>query len=168
MASRKNTLDVGINSYIVTHNQNITRTTPCRYPLVRPVWGALIVPRDGQMTPPMTDPDLPRNIARRPPPPPPEAFETVEQALIWFTHAQSSGDAGAIARACSPLAVLRVIDRLWRQRVLVRDHLLVLAHYGRRGAAPRPANKREARAHTLWLEAVAVLETPLRNLGLLL
>ncbi len=126
------------------------------------------MPRDSvQANEPVISADLPRNIARRPPPPPPQPFATAEQALVWFTRAQAGGEIGAVPRACQPAAVLQQIDRLWRHRLLLRDHLLVLAHYGRRGAAPRPQVKREARACTLWSEAVAVLEAPLRQLGLL-
>ncbi len=135
------------------------------------------MPRDGAvlMQPPPTavddlthtvPGDVPHNVPRHPPPSPPVPFESADAAIIWFARVQAGGELGAIPRACPPLAVLRSIDRLWRQRVLLRDHLLVLAHYGRRGAPPLAAVRREMRAALLWDEAMNALSPALRALGL--
>lgn len=89
-------------------------------------------------------------------------FESTEEA--WFWVAPSAG-AGGPARPCEPEDLLRIVDRLYRQRLLIRDHLSVLAFYGRRRAAPDPRRRREQRAATLWGEAMAVLGPALRSRG---
>ena len=73
---------------------------------------------------------------------------------------------GKTARPCEPLDMLRVIDRLYRNRRLVVDHLRVLAHYGRRLMAPDPTRSKEARAFDLWREALSRIEPVLRGKGI--
>lgn len=116
----------------------------------------------------------------RPAHPPPAAlagttpFDSAEAAWFWFILANEARLAGARVRAgqglytrpCEPLDILRVTDRLHRQRRLLRDHLLVLAHYGRRQMAPDPHSRREARDHTLWREAFMALAPVLRAKGI--
>ena len=58
------------------------------------------------------------------------------------------------------------IDRLYRQRKLIRDHLHVLVHYGRRLMAPDPERRLEIRASSLWREALAFLDPVLRQKGI--
>ncbi len=101
-------------------------------------------------------------------------FGSTEEAWFWFVRAQEARAEGARftaglgedPRPCEPLDMLQVVDRLYRQRRLVRDHLLVLAHSGRRLAAPDPRRKREARAASLWGEAFARIDPVLRGKGI--
>ncbi|MEI8393483.1 MAG: hypothetical protein WCF85_02025 [Rhodospirillaceae bacterium] len=101
-------------------------------------------------------------------------FDCVEEAWFWFIQAQDARAAGArfvaglgsICRPCEPLDVLKVVDRLYRQRRLLRDHLHVLAHYGRRLMAPDPTRSREQRASSLWQEALALIGPVLRTKGI--
>lgn len=101
-------------------------------------------------------------------------FSTVEEAWFWFVQAHEARLSGArvraglgeVARPCEPVDVARVVDRLYRQRRLVRDHLHVLVHYGRRLLAPDPARRHEQRAATLWHEALERLDPVLRGKGI--
>ncbi|MBP7334926.1 hypothetical protein [Niveispirillum sp.] len=101
-------------------------------------------------------------------------FDSVEEAWFWFISAQEAKQAGArvkagqglIARPCEPSDILGVVDRLHRQRRLLRDHLLVLAHYGRRQMAPEADRRREMRDHGLWVEALSILAPVLRGKGI--
>lgn len=105
---------------------------------------------------------------------PAQPFVSAEAAWFWFVQAhlaqqagaRTVGGAGEVPRPCEPLDIFRVVDRLYRQRLLVRDHLAVLAHYGRRLMAPDPQRWREQRACGLWREALARIEEPLRGKGI--
>ncbi len=89
-------------------------------------------------------------------------FESAEEAWFWFILAQQARNEGArirsgaglVKRACEPIDILKILDRLYRNRILQRDHLLVLRHYGRRQIAPDPSYAKEARAHDLWMDAM--------------
>ncbi|WP_029009097.1 hypothetical protein [Azospirillum halopraeferens] len=101
-------------------------------------------------------------------------FGSAEEAWFWSVQAHDAKAEGArvvagrglVARPCEPDDVLRTVDRLYRQRRLVRDHLHVLVHYGRRLMAPDPARRLEQRASTLWREAFACLSPVLRDKGI--
>ena len=101
-------------------------------------------------------------------------FESTEEAWFWFVQAQEARSAGArivagrgtVPRPCEPLDMMREIDRLYRQRKLIRDHLHVLVHYGRRLMAPDPERRLEVRAADLWREALAFLDPVLREKGI--
>lgn len=101
-------------------------------------------------------------------------FASAEEAWFWFVQAHEARAAGArvvagrgtVSRPCEPVDMMRVVDRLYRQRRLVRDHLCILVHYGRRLAAPDPARDREARASDLWREAFACIAPVLRGKGI--
>lgn len=103
-----------------------------------------------------------------------EPFESAEEAWFWFIRAQQAINDGArpaagrglVARLCEPVDILRVLDRLYRQRRLVMDHLLVLRHYGRRYLPPDPQRVREVRAHSLWAEALERIEAVLERKGI--
>ncbi|MDQ2106706.1 hypothetical protein [Azospirillum isscasi] len=103
-----------------------------------------------------------------------EPFGSAEEAWFWSVQAQDAKAAGArivagrglVRRPCEPTDVLRAVDRLYRRRLLIRDHLHVLVHYGRRLMAPDPARHREQRAHTLWREAFEQLCPVLREKGI--
>ncbi len=101
-------------------------------------------------------------------------FESAEEAWFWFIQAQAARNDGArftmgsglIPRPCEPLDILKVVDRLYRNRRLLMDHLLVLRHYGRRMMAPDPRRIKEARAAKLWDEALERIEAPLIRKGI--
>lgn len=104
----------------------------------------------------------------------PIPFASAEDAWFWFVQAQEARQAGArfkaglgeTPRPCEPLDVLRAVDRLYRQRRLVRDHLAVLVHYGRRLMAPDPRRQAEQKAHLIWREALDTIDPVLRDKGI--
>lgn len=101
-------------------------------------------------------------------------FNSAEEAWFWFIAAQEARNDGArfssglglIARPCEPLDILKAVDRLYRCRRLLRDHLLVLRHYGRRRMPPDHRRVKEARACELWKEALQRLEDALERKGI--
>jgi hypothetical protein len=103
-----------------------------------------------------------------------EPFPTAEDAWFWFIQAWTArhdgarivAGAGAVPRPCEPIDVLRTLERLYRQRRLLRDHVAVLGHYGRRLLPPDPAHGAEARADALWREALDRLGMALKDKGI--
>lgn len=101
-------------------------------------------------------------------------FESAEEAWFWFIQAQAARNDGArfvsglghVQRPCEPLDILNVLNRLYRQRRLLMDHMHVLRHYGRRMLAPDGLRVKEMRAHTLWHEAMDKLEGVLEAKGI--
>ena len=104
-----------------------------------------------------------------------DLFDSAEQVWFWFIMAQQARNEGArftkgqglYNRPCEPLDVLNILDRLYRKRILLRDHLLVLRHYGRRLMPPDPYRVKEMRAHTIWGEAMERLEEVFINKGII-
>ncbi|MCB1650769.1 MAG: hypothetical protein KDI46_01820, partial [Alphaproteobacteria bacterium] len=102
-------------------------------------------------------------------------FLSAEEAWFWFIAAQQARNDGArfvagqglCPRPCEPLDILKVLDRLYRQRRLLKDHLLVLRHYGRRHLAPDPRRIKEMRACTLWREALERIGAVLERKGII-
>jgi len=101
-------------------------------------------------------------------------FNDAEEAWFWFIAAQEartdgaqiSAGAGLYPRPCEPMDILKVLDRLYRQRRLIRDHLMVLRHYGKRRLPPDPYRIKEARAHSLWEQALERMEDVLVSKGI--
>lgn len=101
-------------------------------------------------------------------------FEDVEEAWFWFIQVQQAKSEGArlmagqalLPRPCDATDILKILDRLYRQRYLQRDHLLVLRHYGRRMLPPDPRRVKEGRAYRLWKEALERLEPVLIRKGI--
>jgi hypothetical protein len=101
-------------------------------------------------------------------------FDNAEDAWLWFILAQEARNEGArfsaglglIARPCEPADILNAIDRLYRNRRLVMDHILVLRHYGKRQLAPDPRRIKEVRAFALWKEALERIEPVLVRKGI--
>ncbi len=102
-------------------------------------------------------------------------FKDAEEAWFWFIAAQEARKDGArfvagqsvYPRPCEPLDILKVLDRLYRNRRLVRDHLLVLRHYGRRYMAPDERRAKEVRAFELWHEALERIGSVLEQKGII-
>jgi hypothetical protein len=103
-----------------------------------------------------------------------EPFENTTEAWFWFIKAQQARNEGAriqaglslTERPCEPSDILKILDRLYRQRMLLRDHLLVLRYYGRRQMVPDPYRVKEARAASIWKEAMNRLEPVLVRKGI--
>lgn len=101
-------------------------------------------------------------------------FDSVTDAWFWFILAQQARVEGArvtagqslTPRPCEPIDILKILDRLYRNRRLLRDHLLVLRHYGRRQMAPDPRRVKEAIAYKLWHEALERIEPVLIQKGI--
>lgn len=103
------------------------------------------------------------------------AFTDIEDAWFWFITAYEARHSGAkivagigsLPRPCEPLDILRVVDRLYRQRRLFIDHLRVLNFYGKRGSPPDPRRPKEQKAYTIWHDALARIEPALQSKGIL-
>lgn len=101
-------------------------------------------------------------------------FATAEEAWFWFIQAQAARNDGArfsagqglVCRPCEPVDILKIVDRLYRQRRLLIDHLLVLRHYGRRLMAPDARRVKEVKAHSLWVEALARMTPTFERKGI--
>lgn len=101
-------------------------------------------------------------------------FRDTEEAWFWFMAAYEARQSGAkiiagiggLPRPCEPLDILRVVDRLYRQRRLFLDHLRVLNFYGRRGSPPDARRDRERKAYGIWHEALARIEPALQRKGI--
>jgi len=93
-------------------------------------------------------------------------FIDAVEAWFWFIKAQEARNDGArytsglslYPRPCEPSDILKILDRLYRNRILLRDHLLVLRHYGRRQLAPDYLRVKESIASKLWVEAFEKIE----------
>jgi len=93
-------------------------------------------------------------------------FTSATEAWFWFIQAYTARRDGArIAqgvgtqnRPCEPVDILTAVERLYRSRRIMMDHIRVLRHYGVRQIAPDPRYNREMRARTLWDEALVQLE----------
>ncbi len=93
-------------------------------------------------------------------------FASAEEGWFWFVQAQQAREEGArfmagaglYPRPCEPVDILKILDRLYRGRVITWDHVLVLKHYGRRLMPPDPDRVRERRAYLLWVEALGQME----------
>ena len=102
------------------------------------------------------------------------SFSSAEEAWFWLIQAQAAKNDGArfsvglglVARPCEPIDILKVVDRLYRQRRLIMDHLLVLRHYGRRLMPPDARRVKEVRAHGLWVEALERMTPILERKGI--
>jgi hypothetical protein len=102
-------------------------------------------------------------------------FGSAEEAWFWFIQAQQARNdgarfvlgAGLIPRPCGPTDILSILDRLYRQRRLLRDHLLVLRHYGRRMLPPDPRRVKEFHAYKVWTEALARLAPVFQRKGII-
>lgn len=101
-------------------------------------------------------------------------FVDATEAWFWFILAQQARNEGArytaglslTPRPCEPADILKILDGLYRKRMLLRDHLLVLRHYGRRQMVPDPRRIKEVQADKLWKEALGRIEPILIRKGI--
>lgn len=102
-------------------------------------------------------------------------FKNAEEAWFWFIAAQEArtsgarfvAGCGAYPRPCEPLDILKVLDQLYRNRRLIKDHFLVLRHYGRRYMAPDNRRSKELCAYKLWNEALDIISPVLESKGII-
>lgn len=96
-------------------------------------------------------------------------FKSAEEAWFWFIQAQTARNEGAkisagaslYSRPCEPVDIITAVERLYRGRRILMDHVMVLRHYGQRMLSPDPRRPKEMRAHKLWVEALTLLEESL-------
>ncbi len=104
----------------------------------------------------------------------PTPFVSAEEAWFWFIQNQMArADGAKIAaglsltpRPCEPVDIYKVMERLYRGRRLLMDHVLVLRHYGRRFMSPDPRRAKEIKAHRLWVEALERMEESMVSKGI--
>lgn len=65
-----------------------------------------------------------------------------------------------------PDDVVKVVDRLYRQRKIDLTHARILRIWGERQIAPDASIPAERGDHRLWAEAMTRLEWPLRVMGI--
>jgi len=102
-------------------------------------------------------------------------FRDFNDLWFWFIQAQAAKEDGArfrsglseTVRPCEPADILKIMDRFYRNRLLLWEHFLVLRHYGRRQCAPDRYRIKEARAAKLWDEAKERLEPVFIRKGLI-
>lgn len=101
-------------------------------------------------------------------------FATVEEAWFWFIQAYTArrdgakivAGIGSYERPCEPVDIMNVLNRLYRGRRLLIEHIRILHHYGVRLMAPDPSRRREAYDHLVWVEAMGRLREALELKGI--
>lgn len=103
----------------------------------------------------------------------PQPFRSAIAAWMWTMSMLAARREGAGTRygmgglrPCDPDDVVRVLDRLYRQRRIDLDHARVLRAYGERQTPPDPTHPMQKNDARLWREAMERLETPLREKGI--
>ncbi len=102
-------------------------------------------------------------------------FVDAEEAWFWFMRCQRARNegarfknaAGGPVRPCDPDDLYRAVMALLRRRLIGRDHLKVLAHFGFREAPPDPRLAEQSGAYRLWCEALDRLTTVLKSKGII-
>jgi hypothetical protein len=103
-----------------------------------------------------------------------EPFASAEEAWYWTISAldaRAEGalifqGGGAVVRPCEPGDVVKRVDGLFRRGRLSREHVEVLARWGRRSHAPDVRVRSEERDAMLWAEALDLLEAELARAGI--
>ena len=102
-------------------------------------------------------------------------FSDAEEAWFWFIQsytarlegARITAGAGQYNRPCEPVDILKIVDRLYRNCRLTRDHIYVMRHYGLRQMAPDKHHPKEQRSYYLWSQAMQILAASLSKKGLM-
>jgi hypothetical protein len=103
-----------------------------------------------------------------------EPFASAEEAWFWTMAAlvarrdgaRLSAARGGVVRPCEPDDVVKVLDRLYRQRRIELGHARILRIWGERGTAPNPRFPSERGDLRLWREAMERMDFPLRQKGI--
>lgn len=101
-------------------------------------------------------------------------FGSAQEAWFWFVAAMEAradgaritAGKGSMPRPCEPIDILKIVDRLYRTRRLLRDHLMILRYYGRRRMPPDQYRMREMRAYKIWNEAMTRMESVFESKGI--
>ncbi len=91
------------------------------------------------------------------------AFRSAHDAWLWTMTAliaRRRGDAEP-AGPCSPDAVIRCLDQLYRRHRIDIAHARVMRIWGERGIAPTDGAEAQ-----LWRQAMVCLDRPLRAAGI--
>lgn len=104
----------------------------------------------------------------------PVPFDSAEDAWLWFSQCQIArldgvrftAGLGTFARPCDPDDIYRIVNTLYRRRVLGAGHLTVLGRFGLRQVPPGPGSGDTPGECTLWDEALDRLGTALRHKGI--
>lgn len=102
-----------------------------------------------------------------------QPFDTVEECWFWTMSSLMARRDGTgrpipspIKRPCDPDDVVKVLDRLYRQRKIDLQHARILRIWGERGIAPNPRFASERGDLRIWVEAITALYPPLRQKGI--
>lgn len=101
-------------------------------------------------------------------------FPSVKAAWWWTMREielREHGRRGAptrddARRPCTPDDVVKVVDRLYRERKIGLHHARVLKAYGLSQVEPDPQHATERADALVWQEAMARMEWPLRVKGI--
>lgn len=93
-------------------------------------------------------------------------FQNAEEAWFWFIQANQARNDGArrcaterqVMRPCEPDDILKILNRLYRNRQLDMNHFRVMRHYGVRMMAPDRYRAKEHLAYRLWRDAMNILQ----------
>lgn len=102
-----------------------------------------------------------------------EKFKNAEEAWFWFvkdisrTDTSLNPESSLERRAITSQEFLSILNRLYKNRVITYDHLLVMRCYGRLGIPPNPSILKQERAHKLWQEGIKRVHDALYTRGLL-
>lgn len=104
-----------------------------------------------------------------------EPFNNTQEAWFWFMQANEakvigakcSPGMGVISRPCEPEDIMNIVNKLYRQRNLLIDHVRILAHYGKKLCAPNKNRYREQKACTIWREAISKIEPVFMSKGII-
>ena len=101
-------------------------------------------------------------------------FASAEEAWFGFVQAHTAklegarivAGASSVERPCEPLDIFRVMERLYRARRLLMDHIMVLRTYGQMQRPPDLRLHKEMLAYDLWHEALEKIEEVLVTKGI--
>lgn len=93
-------------------------------------------------------------------------FKNAEEAWFWFIQAQTARNEGAkivagagiAPRPCEPVDIITALERLYRNRRVSMEQVMVLRNFGRQLLSPDPRHSKEKHAHFLWRDALDKLE----------
>jgi len=97
-------------------------------------------------------------------------FSTAEEAWFWYVRchkarrdgARFENRTGPFCRPCEPDDLYRAVKGLALKRIIGREHLRVLNHFGFQERAPDPRCREEERSFALWDEALDRLSSILK------
>lgn len=100
-----------------------------------------------------------------------EKFTSAEEAWFWAMKEIAAKNAGVklpgLARVCAAEDIVKILDRLYRQRKIELAHARVLRIYGEKGTAPSANVSSELGDLRLWREAMYQMHVMLRAKGFL-